>query len=64
MRRLLLSAVLAVIAAISGIVGFGMLAELLNSARDNAIEVYLIVGLPAVALSIAAIVSMVGLWRR
>ena len=64
MRRLLLSVVLAAIAALSGIVGFGLLAELLNESRDNATEVYLFVGLPSVGISVVAIVGIVNLWRR
>jgi hypothetical protein len=63
MRRLLLAILLAVIAAISGIVGFGMLVELFNGSRDNAIEVYLVVGLVGAAMSIAALVGLVRLWR-
>jgi hypothetical protein len=64
MRRVVLGGLLIAVAAISGVAAFGALENLFADYQDSPSSTYLMIGLPCLALCVAALVSLVGLWRR
>jgi hypothetical protein len=62
MRRLALP-VLLVAAAGSGLVAWGSLSNLWAGYQDSPTSTYLLIGVPALAFCVAALLAAVGLWR-
>jgi hypothetical protein len=62
--RLAVSVLLLVVAVVAGMLAWGALDNLFRDYKDSATSTYLLIGLPALAISAAALYVIAWLWRR
>jgi hypothetical protein len=61
--RVVATAVLLALAAVAGLLAFGSLRWLVMAGRDNSITNYLLIGVPALIATVAAVSALITLWR-
>jgi len=64
LMRLLASTLLIAIAALAGAMAWGALSNLWADYQDSPTSTYLLLGLPALAVCLAAVGATVRLWRK
>ena len=62
--RVVACGLLVVVAVVAGMLAWGALDNLFRDYQDSAPSTYLLIGLPALAISAAALYAAVWLWRH